>query len=86
LAQKSLKMELRLKRYRVIKLQGLDCKFAGLDIKYKLKTEGWIAIYTDNRVFSIKLKELIRIYDLFSLEKLVSRAHRAVDQLPACGP
>jgi hypothetical protein len=26
LAQKSLKTELRLKRYRVLKLQGLDCK------------------------------------------------------------
>jgi hypothetical protein len=29
LAQKSLKMELRLKRYRVLKLQGLDCKYTG---------------------------------------------------------
>jgi hypothetical protein len=27
LAQKSLKMELKLKRYVVFKLQGLDCKF-----------------------------------------------------------
>jgi hypothetical protein len=27
LAQKSLKTELRLKSYRVLKLQGLDCKF-----------------------------------------------------------
>jgi hypothetical protein len=33
LAHKSLKTELRLKRYRVLKLQGLDCKFQGLDIK-----------------------------------------------------
>jgi hypothetical protein len=65
LAQKSLKTELRLKRYRVLKLKGLDCKFTGLDIKYKSKTEGWIAIYTDNRVFDVKLIELIRIYDLF---------------------
>jgi hypothetical protein len=29
LAQKSLKMELRLKRYEVLKLQGLDCKYTG---------------------------------------------------------
>jgi hypothetical protein len=33
LAQKSLKTELRLKSYRVLKLQGLDYKFLGLDIK-----------------------------------------------------
>jgi hypothetical protein len=33
LAQKSLKIELRLKSYRVLKLKGLDCKFWGLDIK-----------------------------------------------------
>jgi hypothetical protein len=33
LAQKSLKTELRLKSYSVLKLQGLDCKFSGLDIK-----------------------------------------------------
>jgi hypothetical protein len=65
LAQKSLKTDLRLNRYGVFKLQGLDCKFIGLDIKYKSKTEGWIAIYTDNRVFSAKHAELIRIYDLF---------------------
>ena len=48
LAQKSLKTELRLKRYRVL-------KFRGLDIKYKSKTEDWIAIYTDYRVFGAKL-------------------------------
>jgi hypothetical protein len=29
LAQKSLKTELRLKRYEVLNLQGLDCKFTG---------------------------------------------------------
>jgi hypothetical protein len=29
LAQKSLKTELRLKRYEVLKLQGLDYKFIG---------------------------------------------------------
>jgi hypothetical protein len=40
LAQKSLITELRLKRYGVLKLQGLDCKFTGLDIKYKSKTKG----------------------------------------------
>jgi hypothetical protein len=28
-AQKSLKTELLLKRYEVLKLQGLDCKFTG---------------------------------------------------------
>jgi hypothetical protein len=33
LAQKSLKMELLLKRYEVLKLQGLDCNYIGLDIK-----------------------------------------------------
>jgi hypothetical protein len=33
LAQKSLKTELQLKRYRVLKLQGLDCNYTGLDIK-----------------------------------------------------
>jgi hypothetical protein len=33
LAQKSLKMELRLKSYRVLKFQGLAYKFQGLDIK-----------------------------------------------------
>jgi hypothetical protein len=33
LVQKSLKTELQLKSYRVLKLQGLDCKFQGLDIK-----------------------------------------------------
>jgi hypothetical protein len=33
LAQKSLKTELRLKSYRVLKLQGLDYKFSGLGIK-----------------------------------------------------
>jgi hypothetical protein len=53
--QKSLKTELRLKSYRVLKLQGLNYKCIGLDIKYKSKTEGWIAIYTDNRVFGAKL-------------------------------
>jgi hypothetical protein len=37
LAQKSLKTELRLKRYRVLKLQGLDSNYTGLDIKYNLK-------------------------------------------------
>jgi hypothetical protein len=52
LAQKSLKTELRLKRYRVLKFWGLDCKYTGLDIKYKSKTEDWIAIYTDYRVFN----------------------------------
>jgi hypothetical protein len=60
------KTELRLRRSRVLKLQGLDCKFTGLD---KLKTKGWIAIYIDNRVFSAKLIELIRIYDLFFIRK-----------------
>jgi hypothetical protein len=69
LAQKSLTTELRLKRYRVLKLQGLDCKFTWLDIKYKLKTEGWIAIYIDNRVFGVKLVELNRIYNLFFIRK-----------------
>jgi hypothetical protein len=39
LVQKSLKTELRLKRYRVLNFQGLDCKYTGLDIKYKLKTD-----------------------------------------------
>jgi hypothetical protein len=29
LAQKSLKTELLLKRYRVLKLQGLNCKYIG---------------------------------------------------------
>jgi hypothetical protein len=33
LAQKSLKTELRLKRYRVLKLQGLYCNYIGLDIQ-----------------------------------------------------
>jgi hypothetical protein len=33
LVQKSLRTELRLKSYTVLKLQGLDCKFLGLDIK-----------------------------------------------------
>jgi hypothetical protein len=55
LAQKSLKMELRLKRYMVLKFQGLDCKYTGLDIKYKSKTKDWIAIYTYYRVFGAKL-------------------------------
>jgi hypothetical protein len=55
LAQKSLKTELWLKRYRVLKFRGLDCKYTGLDIKYKSKTEDWIAIYTDYRVFGAKL-------------------------------
>jgi hypothetical protein len=55
LERKSLKTELRLKRYRVLKFWGLDCKYTGLDIKYKSKTEDWIAIYTDYRVFSAKL-------------------------------
>jgi hypothetical protein len=39
----------------VLKFQGLVCKYTGLDIKYKLKTEDWIAIYTDYRVFGAKL-------------------------------
>jgi hypothetical protein len=34
-----------------------------------LKTESWIAIYTYNMVFSAKLIELIRIYDLFFIRK-----------------
>jgi hypothetical protein len=55
LARKSLKTELRLKRYRVLKFQGLDCKYTGLDIKYKSKTGDWIAIYIDYRVFGPKL-------------------------------
>jgi hypothetical protein len=55
LAQKSLKTELRLKRYRVLKFQGLECKFIGVDIKYNSKTDGWIAIYTNNWVFGAKL-------------------------------
>jgi hypothetical protein len=33
LAQKSVKTELRLKRYRVLKLQRLDCNYIELDIK-----------------------------------------------------
>jgi hypothetical protein len=33
LAQKSLKTELRLKRYRVLNLQGLDCNYTGLDVE-----------------------------------------------------
>jgi hypothetical protein len=33
LAQKSLKTELWLKRYRVLKLQWHDCNYIGLDIK-----------------------------------------------------
>jgi hypothetical protein len=33
LVQKSLKTELQLKRYRVLKLQELDCNYTGLDIK-----------------------------------------------------
>jgi hypothetical protein len=37
LEQKLLKMELRLKSYRVLKLQGLDCKFQVLDIKQNTK-------------------------------------------------
>jgi hypothetical protein len=37
LAQKSLKTELRLKRYVVLKLQGLDCKTA--ETRFKLKSE-----------------------------------------------
>jgi hypothetical protein len=40
LAQKSLKMESRLKRYSVLKLRGLDCNIIGLDIEYKSRTEG----------------------------------------------
>jgi hypothetical protein len=32
---KSLKTELHLKRYEVLNWQGLDCKFHGLDFKYK---------------------------------------------------
>jgi hypothetical protein len=48
-------MELWLKRYRVLKFREIDCKYIGLDIKYKLKTEDWIAIYTDYRVFDGKL-------------------------------
>jgi hypothetical protein len=31
-------MELQLKRYEALKLQGLDCKFIGVNIKYKLKS------------------------------------------------
>jgi hypothetical protein len=69
LAQKSLKMELRLKRYRVLKLEGLDCKFTRLDIKHNSKTKGWTAIYTGNMVFGANLAELIRIYDLFFVRK-----------------
>jgi hypothetical protein len=49
------KTELRLKRHMVLKFQGLDCKYTGLDIKYKSKTKDWIAIYTDYRVFGAKL-------------------------------
>jgi hypothetical protein len=55
LAQKSIKTELRLKRYRVLKFRGLDCKYTGLHIKCKSKTVDWIAIYTDYRVFGAKL-------------------------------
>jgi hypothetical protein len=53
--QKSIKTELQLKRYRVLKFWGLDCKYTGLHIKYKSKTEDWIAIYTDYGVFGAKL-------------------------------
>jgi hypothetical protein len=77
LAQKSLKIQLRLKRYRVLKLQGLDCKFTGLDIKYKSKIKGWIAIYTGNRVFDVKFIEFIRIYDLFFIRKTAEPGRRS---------
>jgi hypothetical protein len=33
LAQESLKTELQLKRYEVLKLSGQDCNYTGLDIK-----------------------------------------------------
>jgi hypothetical protein len=33
LVEKSLKMELRFKKYRVLKLHGLNCKYTWLDIK-----------------------------------------------------
>jgi hypothetical protein len=39
----------------VLKFWGLDCKYAGLHIKYKSKTEDWAAIDTDYRVFGAKL-------------------------------
>jgi hypothetical protein len=40
LVQKSLKMELWLKRYEVLKLQGLDCKIPGARYEIDLKSRG----------------------------------------------
>jgi hypothetical protein len=50
LAQKSLKMELRLKSYKVFKFWGLDCKIARLD--YKLARLFWVLKQTQGLDFN----------------------------------
>jgi hypothetical protein len=49
LVQKSLKTELRLKRYKVLKLQGLDCKIAWVRFKIELKTGARSELYQKPR-------------------------------------
>jgi hypothetical protein len=39
-AQKSLKTGLQIKRYEVLKLQGLDCKFTGAKYGIESETKG----------------------------------------------
>jgi hypothetical protein len=49
LVQKSLKTVLQLKRYDVLKWQGLDCKFQGLDYKYVSKQRARIEFIETTR-------------------------------------
>jgi hypothetical protein len=59
LAQKSLKIELQLNRYRVLKLQGLGCKIAGARFKRPFKTEGYTGINKNDMSLSASLQDLI---------------------------
>jgi hypothetical protein len=69
--QKSLKTGLRLKRYDVLKLQGLGCKFTELNIKYKSKSMARLQ-YNQKLRAPVQVYRIYRNIELFLKGKIVN--------------
>jgi hypothetical protein len=58
LTQKSLKTELRLKRYKRLKLQVLVCKITGARLQIEFETRGYTQICKKAKGFDVNFLDL----------------------------
>jgi hypothetical protein len=85
LAQKSLKTELRLKRYRVLELYVLKCKLSELEIDFLLN-QGLNHNLIQAQGLFVQNCRINPNFDLFLQRKIGGPSPRAVDRARVAGP